>query len=104
DLLCESSRLIEKCSRIRPQAKTRPSPARWLGSERIGARQGVRGQWPLKLPLGPLTPTFTVGPSPTNRQQPLFPPALRLLENHVGGAPRQHHGWCRRIAGRLFRK
>src|SRR5690606_10628137 len=28
DLLGESSRLIEKCSRIRPQAKTRPSPAR----------------------------------------------------------------------------
>src|SRR5690606_39009906 len=28
DLLGESSRSIEKCSRIRPQAKTRPSPAR----------------------------------------------------------------------------
>src|SRR5690606_3797351 len=33
-----------KCSRIRPQAKTRPSPARWLGSAERSERQVTLGR------------------------------------------------------------
>src|SRR5690606_13382915 len=44
DLLGESSRSIEKCSRIRPQAKTRPSPARRLGSAERSERELALGR------------------------------------------------------------
>src|SRR5690606_14878363 len=44
DLLGESSRSIEKCSRIRPQAKTRPSTARAIGSAERSERQLALGR------------------------------------------------------------
>jgi len=42
--LGESSRSIEKCSRIRPQTKTRPSPARRLGSAERSERELALGR------------------------------------------------------------
>src|SRR5690606_38595214 len=44
DVLGESSRSIEKCSRILPQAKTRPSPARRLGSAERSERELALGR------------------------------------------------------------